>query len=248
MVIWQADGSYDGVHGYGFPLAERLAAAGVAFTMVPLPERAPDAAELSAPVHLLSGGDTSADADVAWVIEARRSLSTVLERARDGEATVTGVCFGAQLIARVLAGSGTVGPHRHGMQAGLYEVSGTGRQSRSVVSSFHYHHIDPDRVAQAGGTVTLTSDRTPVQGFRFGSTVRGVQFHPELGPDHLRATVAHHAGLITRRGGSVRRAAASIRLHGARWADTLADHLALGSAPMPDRAPVPVAGAAVVAA
>src|SRR6056297_1144064 len=84
VVVWEADGLVDGRLGYGAPIAMRLAAAGLAARVVPLTERVPTDGELAAPVHIVSGGSTSVDADAAWLVAARDRLAVVLDRALEG--------------------------------------------------------------------------------------------------------------------------------------------------------------------
>lgn len=213
VVVWEADGRR-GHGGYGRAISNRLVRAGFSVSTVPLVERAPDEAELSAPMHVVSGGDTAVDADVPWLDAVRARLAWVLEEALAGRCSVTGICFGAQLIAHVLAGGRATGEHPDGMQAGLVAL----RRDRPVaVSSFHYHCIRREAVERAGGSVVLDSARTEVQAFRFGSRVRGAQFHPELSPAGLRRTVRTYADVLERCGASVADTARSIADHRRSW-------------------------------
>lgn len=227
VVIWQADGVVDGQRGYGAPIASRLATAGFGVSVVPLVERAPDRVELAAPVHVLSGGASPVDTDARWLREARAALAGLLERGLAGEAMVSGICFGAQLIASVLAGPAAVGPHPEGMQAGLVEVLRTDDLMVEVVSSFHYHGIDRASIEAAGARVLLTSSRTQVQAFAWGAGVLGLQFHPELAPDQLRATLLAHRRVVRAHGGAASRAAASIVEREQWWSESPWDRFVL---------------------
>jgi len=219
VVVWEADGLVDGRLGYGAPIAMRLAAAGLAARVVPLTERVPTDGELAAPVHIVSGGSTSVDADAAWLVAARDRLAVVLDRALEGAATLSGICFGSQLIAHVFAGPDCVGVHPDGMQAGLVpvrEVAGSAEPD-DVVSSFHYHSIERRVLEAAGGRVVLESDRTPVQAYEIGSAVRGMQFHPEFSPRQLRRALRNHRGVVEKYGASMSSVNRSIVELGARW-------------------------------
>jgi GMP synthase-like glutamine amidotransferase len=220
VVVWEADGSPHGGVGYGHAITARLAAAGVSATTVPLWRRRPSAEELAAPFHVLSGGMTPATSRRRWVRSARRALEPVLVRALAGEAAVTGICFGAQLIVATLAGPSAVGPNPRGMEAGLALVKppGTGPDAPGiVVSELHYHHIEPAAVAALGGRIALSNDHTTVQAFTIGPTIVGLQFHPELDPAATRATVRAHRGLIRAHGGTPAASLASIDRWGDRW-------------------------------
>jgi GMP synthase (glutamine-hydrolysing) len=241
VVVWEADGAPCSGRGYGHPITARLAAAGIASTTVPLTRRAPTPEEQAATVHVLSGGMTPATSNQLWVRLARRALEPVLLRALAGEATVTGVCFGAQMIAATLAGPGAVGPNPWGLEAGLVLVhttgslpgmpgrrrwpsspvpsggSGAGRTAATVVSQIHYHHIDGAAVRALGGEVVLSNDHTAVQAFTIGPTITGLQFHPELDPPATRATIEAHRDLLRTHGVTPADVVASIDRLGGSW-------------------------------
>jgi GMP synthase-like glutamine amidotransferase len=241
VVVWEADGSPGSGRGYGHAVTTRLSAVGIASTIVPLTRRAPSPEEQAAPIHVLSGGTTAATSNRLWVRSARRALEPVLLRALAGEAVVTGICFGAQLIAATLAGPDAVGPNPRGMEAGLVLVhapgslpgmpgrrwwpsplvptagSGAGRTAATVVSQIHYHHIDRSAVTALGGQVVLSNDHTAVQAFTIGPTITGVQFHPELDPPATRATIEAHRDLLRRHGMTPADVMPSIDRLGAAW-------------------------------
>lgn len=223
VVVWEADGSpYDGL-GYGHAVASRLAARGVHVTTVPLTWRRPSPKELSAPVHLVSGGTTPVDSQQTWVLEARQSFKQVLTRALDGEASITGICFGSQFIVSMLAGPDAVGPNPQGIEAGLTVVHSTDGSTEIVVSQFHYDHIEADAVKAIGGEVVLTNDHTQVQAFAIGSTIVGLQFHPELDPPATKATISSHRQLIHARTSAPASVRESVQRLASRWSDELFD-------------------------
>jgi GMP synthase-like glutamine amidotransferase len=225
VVVWEADGSIDGRAGNGRVIAGRLAAAGWSVATVPLTQRTPAEHELAAPAHVLSGGSTPVNDEVEWLQAARRCLGPVVDRALDGSAVVTGICFGSQLIATVLAGPAAVGSHRDGMQAGLVAVGEPGHGGEHVVSSFHYHRIDAEAVTRAGAQVLLASERTDVQAFAAGAGVVGVQFHPELHPRALLRALRRHRSLLERHGTTLARSAASVHALRRAWRDDPWQHL-----------------------
>jgi GMP synthase-like glutamine amidotransferase len=226
VVVWEADGSPFGGLGYGHAVVARLAEAGIVATTVPLTRRPPSPEEQAAPVHVLSGGTTPATSSQPWVRAARRALHPVLMRALAGEATVIGICFGAQLVVATLAGPGAVGPNPRGLEAGLVVVhppgclpgrpgrrlrppapaspggpgSGGALAMATVVAQIHFHHIDPAAVTALGGEVVLSNDHTTVQAFTLGPTIVGLQFHPELDPPATRSTIEAHRGLLQAHG------------------------------------------------
>lgn len=235
VLVWEADGTVDGSTGYGGPLATRLRAAGFIVDVVPLTQRRPNEAELAAPAHVVSGGTTGVGAGVAWLQATRDALGPVLERALDGRSSIVGVCFGAQLIARELAGPAAVGVHPAGLQAGLVEVCdaiGITDAERpadpaGIVSSFHYHWIEPGPIQAAGARIVLESERTPVQAFEMGAGVRGLQFHPELEPRQLRRTLRANRSVVERQLVSMGAVNRSIAAAGRRWDTALWEGMVL---------------------
>ena len=230
VVVWEADGRVDGRVGYGAPIARRLRAAGMTVSVVPLTERQPNEAELHAKVHLVSGGSTSVDSDEPWIRAFRGALTAVLHRSLAGQASLTGICFGAQLLATLLAGRGTAGPHPRGMQAGLVKLRPYAEADHTepdidaqvVVSSFHYHHIDRRRLEASGARIVADSRHTEVQAFECGAGVRGVQFHPELSPAELGVTLRVHRGVVQRYSHGRTRTVAAVRPSAeatARWSE-----------------------------
>jgi GMP synthase-like glutamine amidotransferase len=222
VVVWEADGRA-GRHGYGLPITRRLRRAGLSVTTVRLTERPPNEVELAAPAHVLSGGNTAVDSTAQWLVAARERLAVVLGRALAGDAMVTGICFGSQLIAHVLAGADAVGPHPDGLQVGLFEVRGVSRGALGVVSSFHFHRIVRSELVAAGGRIELSSERTDVQAYSFGPNVRGVQFHPELTPPALRSTLRTYRDVIDRHGLDPHDVERALRRGQRHWTDLLWD-------------------------
>jgi GMP synthase (glutamine-hydrolysing) len=218
VVLWEADGTPHRGRGYGDAIAARLAAAGIGVTTVPLTRRRPSPEELAAPVHVLSGGATPATSRRRWVRSARLDLEPVLVRALAGEATVTGICFGAQLIAATLAGPGAIGPNPQGMEVGLTlvrppaasDAPSIGAAAGIAVAEFHHHLIEPAAVAALDGEILLSNDHTAVQAFAIGPTIVGLQFHPELDPPATRATIRTHRDLIRAHGATPAAALASV--------------------------------------
>ena len=235
VVVSEGDGTVDGTTGYGGPLATRRRAAGLVVEVVPLTQRRPNEAELAAPAHVVSGGTTGVGAGAAWLQATRDALGPVLDRALAGRSSIVGICFGAQLIARELAGPASVGVHPGGLQAGLVEVrdavalagaEGSGEPA-GIVSSFHYHWIEPWPIEAAGGRILLESERTPVQAFEVGATVRGLQFHPELEPRQLRHALRVNRSVVERHLVSMGALNRSIAAAGRRWDTALWECLVL---------------------
>jgi GMP synthase-like glutamine amidotransferase len=241
VTVWEADGQPWAGAGYGLEIARRLRRSGLEVQVVPLHRRLPDAGEMAAPMHVVSGGATPATTATGWVAESRRLLQGVLARATAGTASVVGICFGAQLLSVALAGPRAVRPARAGMEAGLRPVRHRKSGATSVVTQFHYHEIRPSAVDRMGGTITHSNDHTRVQGFTVGPRIAGYQFHPELDPDAAAATYRWNTEVLDSAGHPLGSATASIRRHRHRWDPACFEHLVAGrivTHPRPEDAPV----------
>lgn len=228
VVIWEADGQPLPRLGHGARLAQALGALDATVTVVPYRRRALTEAELAAPVHVLSGGETSSFSPDPTTGRALRDLTEVLQRAWHADTTVIGVCLGAQLVARALNPELPRSAPHGGMEAGLLAVAGpTGTQ---FVAQLHYEQIHPAFAELDGVEVTHTNSHSPIQGFRWGRTVFGYQFHPEWDLGDLSTTLRRHRRLLTARGADPRAAQASVAAGAPSWSPRTLDDLVVAPA------------------
>jgi GMP synthase-like glutamine amidotransferase len=104
-----------------------------------------------------------------------------------------GICLGGQLLAAALGGK--VVANRWG-ELGMLEVELTtaGREDRlfaglsSRYATFQWHHDSFDMPAE--GILLASSPACPNQAFRIGSCAWGIQFHPEMTEEIIRAWCA----------------------------------------------------------
>ncbi|MET0403405.1 MAG: glutamine amidotransferase [Cystobacter sp.] len=107
---------------------------------------------------------------------------------------VLGVCFGHQLLAH--AHGARVVRNREGREIGTVRVqlSAAGREDAL------FHGLPEDFAVQAthedivervpeGATLLAGNANTAVQALAFGPRIRGVQFHPEVHPEAMRALI-----------------------------------------------------------
>jgi GMP synthase-like glutamine amidotransferase len=222
VVIWEADGRPLPRTGYGTRLAQVLRATGADVTVVPYRLRALTATELSAPVHVLSGGETSAFSTDEATRRALDDLTDVLARSEAGQATTVGVCLGSQLIARAVNPTLRRSVPTRGMEAGLCRVDGP--DGPRHVAEFHYEQIDPRFSATPGVRITHHNPHSEIQGYRWGENVLGYQFHPEWSPADLSTVLRRHRWLLTDRHTTPAAARSSVTERGPRWsAHTLED-------------------------
>ena len=159
-----------------------LASRGVALETVPVFDGAPVPRDLGAADALLVMGGPMG-VDEADRHPAIRDELRLIERAVDEARPVLGVCLGSQLLATALGGTVSKGRAK---EIGWHTVTLTdagaedpllGGSGRSFVA-FHWHgdvfSVPPGAVALA------SSELTPNQGYRYGESVYGLQFHPEV--------------------------------------------------------------------
>lgn len=144
---------------------------------------------------LVLGGAMSANDQAKYpFLDQTMALIRAFERA---ERPVLGVCLGAQIIAKAYGGEVY---RMDRFEAGYMEVSTTpaarndpvfgGMATRFPVFQTHY-----EAVRGVEGAVTLaTGGACPVQAFRVGRAVYGVQFHPEVTIDIVRDWIRGFGG------------------------------------------------------
>ena len=94
-----------------------------------------------------------------------------------------GICLGSQILARALGVEVVRGPVR---EVGFEPVRTTADAKEDALLSF----LDPEELVLQwhedthdlpdGGTLLVTGDRVPVQGYRIGDSAWGIQFHLEV--------------------------------------------------------------------
>ena len=150
---------------------------------------------------------------------------------------VLGVCFGQQLLAR--AAGGEVVKNPRGREIGTVEVQLTeagardplfgwlaGQGGRLDVQATHLDAVDP---LPPGATLLASNENSPVQAMRLSENVAGVQFHPELRPEALRALIASRAEKIRAEGGNVEALIKGVRdTDSARILEAFADFCSRG--------------------
>ncbi|MCS6911755.1 MAG: type 1 glutamine amidotransferase [Myxococcales bacterium] len=168
---------------------------------------------------LLSGSPRSLVEPEPWMDEA---AELVREAARSGLATL-GVCFGHQLIAHAFGGRVRRNPR--GWEVGTVSVWLTARGRQDPLfcgldeggGMLRVNQSHRDEVAELGPgmTVLASNEHSAVQAVALGDHVRGVQFHPEMGPGELQRLVRQRQALLdaeaAQRGQPDRRAEAVLR-------------------------------------
>jgi GMP synthase (glutamine-hydrolysing) len=140
---------------------------------------------------IVSLGSESAafDDTIPWLPRER----ALLRDATEAEVPILGICFGGQLLARVLGGhvARTARP-----EIGWLPVS-TRDPSLVTGGPWLQWHFDTFTVPP-GATLIATSDASP-QAYTIGRSL-GLQFHPEVTPEMMAAWVAASGPELEREG------------------------------------------------
>jgi GMP synthase (glutamine-hydrolysing) len=113
---------------------------------------------------------------------------------------VLGVCFGHQLLAWRLGA--TVQRNPRGLELGTVTVRLTdegqtdplfeGVPKEARVQATHFDEVVS---VPPGGALLATNEASPVQAFGVGTTLRGVQFHPEMNAASIRFCIQNEPSL-----------------------------------------------------
>jgi GMP synthase (glutamine-hydrolysing) len=170
-------------------VGERLAMLGADQLVVDAREELPDPAGFDL-VVALGSDDSAADESVEYL----RNEWELLERAVQARVPVLGICFGAQLLCRVLGG--TVAPAPGGPEIGWLRVD-TIEPELVAPGPWLVWHLD---VMQPGpDSVVVARTNAGVQAFRHGPHL-GVQFHPEATLASVRVWAEHYGSSLDRLG------------------------------------------------
>jgi GMP synthase (glutamine-hydrolysing) len=162
-------------------------------TDAPLPEIGAVAA------FVMTGSSSSVTERAPWML---RGEAYVREIASAG-VPLLGICFGHQLIAQALGGEVTRNPR--GREIGTVHVRRLAEDSlldgAGEEFTVNATHVDTVARLPAGARVLASSELEPTQAFAVGERIRGVQFHPEMSGEAMRAYVEARAQLIAAEGG-----------------------------------------------
>lgn len=133
---------------------------------------------------LVTGSHAGAWESLPWI----PPLETFL---RESTRPVLGVCFGHQVVATAFGGR--VAAHPQGSETGVVSIERYSAADDDVLLGavprrFPAPTLHDDHVVEApvGARVLAGNPHSPVQAFRLGDRIRGVQFHPEISPDLMR--------------------------------------------------------------
>ncbi len=153
-----------------------------------MPDRATECA-----AWLTTGSRYSVNDDEQWI----RDLEEFVREVAEDRVPLVGVCFGHQLIAKALGGS--VVRSERGWGVGIKEVEiADGLDWAKNAGSCRVASVHQDQVDRLPPDAEILgwNDHCPVSMMSVGSTILGLQGHPEMGPDYIEAVVQMRKGTL----------------------------------------------------
>jgi GMP synthase (glutamine-hydrolysing) len=137
---------------------------------------------------MTTGSRHSVNDDLSWI----RDLEGFVRKVADAGVPFVGICFGHQLIAKALGGS--VVRSDHGWGIGVQEVEvnedlGLGDSYRVLTS-----YQDQVATLPPGGEILGWNEHCPVSVMSVGSTILGIQGHPEFEAAYSAALMESRRG------------------------------------------------------
>lgn len=158
------------------------------------PPDAPDAVVVTGSAAMASGHDAWSDRTATWLAEATRAGTPILA-----------VCYGHQLLA--MGHGGAVGKNPRGREIGTIEVRPTPEAADDPLFAnlpaplrMQATHLESVLALPAAAVRLAGNAADPHQAFRMGDRAWGVQFHPELDSDIIRAYIARRREALAREG------------------------------------------------
>lgn len=144
---------------------------------------------------IVFGGPMSANDD--HTLPFIRTELEWIERAIASGKPYLGICLGAQLLARTLGAK--VKPHpKEIVEIGYVPIRPTAVAPDFPTTVYHWHQEGFD--LPQGAILLAQSDEFPNQAFRYGKSIYGLQFHPEMNEMLLDRWTTNGADQLTRPG------------------------------------------------
>lgn len=152
---------------------------------------------------IITGSSSSVTERAPWMLRTEELIRGI----HGARIPLLGICFGHQIVAQALGGLVTKNPH--GREIGTVRVRRaacpiaaadglfTGLGDEFQVNSTH---VDTVARLPEGGRVLCSTSLEPTAAYAVGDTTRGVQFHPEIDGEVMRAYVKARAHLVRQEG------------------------------------------------
>lgn len=135
--------------------------------------------------YVATGSRHSAYDKLEWIDQLKAFLVQLKEEA----IPYIGICFGHQIMAEAFGGKVEKAPSGWGvgiLPLRLLEAPAWMAPSANEIS-LHYMHQDQVNVPPPGARILASSDHCPVAAMSLGTTMIGIQAHPEFGAEYSEA-------------------------------------------------------------
>jgi GMP synthase-like glutamine amidotransferase len=137
-------------------------------------------------------GDTDPQKKEQFTIIRDKALPILKETIKqDPDKKILGICFGHQLLAEILGAEVGSAPEQREVGIETVTLSSEGEQDpifAGIEKQFPaiLGHKDAVITLPKQATLLASTKKCPIQAFRYGKAVYGVQFHPELHYEDLQ--------------------------------------------------------------
>lgn len=151
--------------------------------------------------YIITGSASTAHENLPWIQE----LKSFIRCLHKAQKKILGVCFGHQVLAAALGGETEINPN--GWELGLHRLvwepqalKGSGLDGLVLPQTVLQIHRDHVTKLPPGAKILASTTQTPVQAFRLGNRILGIQGHPEFFNDIVADLVESRAkaGIISR--------------------------------------------------
>ncbi|MBD3404702.1 MAG: hypothetical protein GF411_01045 [Candidatus Lokiarchaeota archaeon] len=205
IFVLQADGKIDSTHGYGYPIQQRFSEHDIHVVIVHFADNVDILDELPKKPLVISGGMTEVTADIDWIRDSKAWFLDLIKENqsldKENRQPVFGICFGAQLLIEAYAKGSVrfledpeIGVSRVKLDRPEHPIF-RGISNEFDAYSFHYNQIWSNEV-------TILSQHKHmghhfIQAYEIeGSSVMGVQFHPEFKQEEMKTLFTTYKDLI----------------------------------------------------
>ena len=137
--------------------------------------------------YLCTGSRYSSFDDLGWI----HDLKAFIQRLSNAEIPFVGICFGHQVLAEALGG--TVERAEGGWGAGVHTIDVLRKESwmQPPLAKFRLPYMHQDQVTRLpeGGVWLGRTEHCPIAIFRAGSSMLGIQAHPEFPAAYSEALI-----------------------------------------------------------
>ncbi len=143
---------------------------------------------------IATGSRHSVNDDFDWI----RRLEEFIRKTADSGVPFVGICFGHQLLAKSLGGTVVTSERGWGVGVKRVQLAGGLEFVPDGVVSFRLINSHQDQIEELpeGGRIIGWNEHCPISMITVGSSMLGIQGHPEMDLDFIRSLIELRQGTI----------------------------------------------------